>query len=329
VTRAVTARRGAAGGYTHRFVSAPPTTDVADLRARPAELVRTISTAGGIAVRGLIGSNLIAHAMSLRAMAPTAANALGRVLMGTVLIAVGSGKTDETHEGESVQVQLRGDGPLGSIVAISDARGRVRGTVSQPNANATHADGSPDVARAIGLGTLTVVRHRPGWREPYSGTVPLVSGEVARDMTLYLTESEQTPSAMGLGVAMTNDESAVVGAGFLVQRLPNASPEEIDRVEANVRAMPRLSDLVLTGADAHELVDRLLDGLGSRDHHTSRPVFFCPCTRERALRTLQLLGRHELDEIVAEHATQEVRCHFCGRAYAFGSEEIGALIPEA
>lgn len=282
-----------------------------------------------MAVRGLIGSNLIADAMSLRHMAPAAANALGRVLMGTVLIAVGSGRADEIDEGESVQVQLRGDGPLGSVVAISDARGRVRGTVSDPTARATHADGSPDVARAIGLGTLTVVRHRPGWREPYSGTVPLVSGEVARDLTLYLTESEQTPSAMGLGVAASKDESAVVGAGFLVQILPGATPDEIDVVEANVRGMPRLSDLVLTGTDAHDLVDRLLDGVGSRARHLSRPIFHCPCTRERALRTLQLLGRAELGEMVAQCMTQEVRCHFCARAYAFGPEEMDALIPVA
>jgi molecular chaperone Hsp33 len=282
-----------------------------------------------VAVRGLIGSNLIADAMSLRHMAPAAANALGRVLMGTVLIAVGSGRADELDEGESVQVQLRGDGPLGSVVAISDARGRVRGTVSDPTAHVTHADGSPDVARAIGLGTLTVVRHRPGWREPYSGTVPLVSGEVARDLTLYLTESEQTPSAMGLGVATSRDESAVVGAGFLVQILPGATPEEVDVVEANVRGMPRLSDLVLTGTDAHDLVDRLLDGVGSRARHLSRPVFHCPCTRERALRTLQLLGRAELGEMVAQRMKQEVRCHFCARAYEFGPEEMDALIPVA
>ena len=295
--------------------------------ARPAELVRTISTAGGVAVRAIIGSNLIAEAMMLRPLAPTAANALGRVLMGAVLLAVGSGRTDEEgEEGESVQLQLRGNGPLGSIVAISDARGRVRGTVSEPATQLVLADGTPDVARAIGLGTLTVVRHRPGWREPYSGTVPLVSGEVAQDITLYLSESEQTPSAMGLGVAMANDESAVVAAGFLVQILPGAQPEEVSRVEVNVRSMPRLSDLVLTGTDSEDLVDRLLEGLGSRTRHTMRPVFHCPCTRERALRTLRLLDLAELRELQTAGASQEVCCHFCARAYEFGPEVIGTLI---
>ncbi|MFP6639893.1 MAG: Hsp33 family molecular chaperone HslO [Myxococcota bacterium] len=296
--------------------------------ARPAQLVRTLSTDGGIAVRTLVGSNLIAHAMSLRDLAPTAANALGRALMGTVLMAVGSAGLDRDElDGENVQLQLRGNGPLGGIVTISDSWGRVRGTVSEPSVDLRSSDGSPDVARAIGLGTLTVVRHRPGWGEPYSGTVPLTSGEVAQDLTLYLSESEQTPSAMGLSVAMADDGSAVVGAGFLLQIMPDASRAEIDRAEANVRALPGLSDLVLTGTDGHLLLDRLLDGLGGRERHTSRPIFYCPCDGERALRTLGLLERSTLEEIIENHETQEVRCHFCGQRYEFGASEITTLLP--
>jgi len=314
----------------HRVPVATPSPETSERPgARPADLVRTLSTAGGVAVRAIIGSNLIAEAMMLRPLAPTAANALGRVLMGTVLIAVGAGRTESDEEGESVQLQLRGNGPLGSIVAISDERGRVRGTVSEPDTNLVLADGTPDVARSIGLGSLTVVRHRPGWREPYSGTVPLVSGEVAKDITLYLSESEQTPSAMGLGVAMANDASAVVAAGFLVQILPGALANEVARVEANILALPRLSDLVLTGTDSHDLIDRLLDGLGSRTRHAMKPVFHCPCTRERALRTLQLLDRSELDEMRSAGESQEVRCHFCARAYLFGPDAIESVIAGA
>jgi len=270
-------------------------------------------------------------------MAPTAVNALGRTLMGVVLVAVGSaGVADDEEdgaeaagaEGETVQLQLRGDGPLGSVVAISDARGRVRGTVSNPDVHLEHADGSPDVARAIGLGQLTVVRHKAGWRQPYTGTVPLVSGEIAKDITLYLSESEQIPSAMGLGVAMAEDASAVVGAGFLVQIMPGALPEEIERVEANVHGMPKLSDLVLTGTDCDDLLDRLLDGLGSRARQTSRPIFYCPCTRERARRTLALLDPEELHEIVETRQEQEVRCQFCGRAYDITPDEVSVMLAD-
>ncbi|MDP6977821.1 MAG: Hsp33 family molecular chaperone HslO [Myxococcota bacterium] len=305
-----------------------------------ARLVRTISREGGIAVRAIVGSNLVAEAMNRRPMAPTAANALGRALMGGVLIAVGpaspeeslatltDAEHDEREAGESVQLQFRGDGPLGSIVVIADDLGRVRGTVSQPDTNLVLSAGTPDVARAIGLGALRVIRSRPEWREPYSGAVPLVSGEIASDLTLYLTESEQTPSAMGLGVAMTNDESAVVAAGFLVQILPDALPEEVDRVEANVRSMPTLSQLALSDTHCDEIIDLLLRGLGSRERHTSYPVFRCSCTRERARSTLMLLGEADLREIVIAGSGQQVRCEFCARAHEFSASDIDALFRE-
>lgn len=322
--------RGSARGYTRQTVNLPAESINTECEARPARLVRTLSTDGGISARAILGSNLIAQAMCLRDLAPTAATALGRALMGTVLIAVGSaGPDDDDLEGENVQLQLRGDGPLGSIVAISDSRGRVRGTVSEPAVDLRLGDGTPDVARALGLGTLTVVRHRAGWAEPYSGTVPLTSGEVAQDLTLYLSESEQTPSAMGLSVAMADDRSAVVGAGFLLQIMPGATTAEIDRAEANVRSLPGLSDLVLTGTDCHDLLDRLLGGLGGRDRHTSSPIFYCPCDGDRALRTLGLLEPSTLEEIIHNHETQEVRCHFCGKRYEFGASEITTLLPRA
>lgn len=294
--------------------------------------MRTISENGGIAVRTIIGSNLIAEAMNRRTMAPTAANALGRALMGGVLIAVGPASADaidaddDREASESVQLQFRGNGPLGSMVVIADDLGRVRGTVEHPNTDLTLADGSPDVARAIGLGALRVVRDRPDWREPYSGAVPLVSGEIAKDLTLYLTESEQTPSAMGLGVAMANDESAVVAAGFLVQILPDALPEEVDRVEENVRTLPALSQLALSNTNCDELIDLLLHGLGARERHTAYPVFRCSCSRDRALRTMELLGQSELRTMVARGLSQQVRCEFCATAHEFSAGEIRTLL---
>ena len=120
-----------------------------------------------------------------------------------------------------------------------------------------------------------------------------------------------------------------MGAGFLVQILPDADPAEVERVEANVKQMPKLSDLVLDGTDCNDLLDRLLDGLGGRARHTSKPVFHCPCTRMRALRTLALLDRSELHEMVEAKETQEVRCQFCARAYTFSPQEIGSMVPHA
>jgi molecular chaperone Hsp33 len=291
------------------------------------ELVRTISRSGGIAIKAVIANTLVAEAISMRPHAPTAANALGRTMMGALLIAVGSAAEDADEANvESVQVQIRGDGPLGSLTAIADSRTRVRGTVQNPTFQLVRSDGTPNIASAIGLGPLNVVRHRPRWRSPYTGTVPLVSGEIAGDLTLYLTESEQTPSAMGLGVTFGPNMEDVAAAGFLVQAMPGALDRDLALVERNVAGLPGLAKLLDAPLRADDLVDRLLDGLGSRERHTMHPEFYCPCTRERATRTLALLDRMELEQLVGTAASQEVVCDFCGRAYQISSEEIAPLL---
>jgi len=295
--------------------------------ARPDTLVRTISESGTIAVKALMASELVGEALSLRPHAPTAGNALGRAMMGALLIAVGSA-ADEADEAnvESVQVQFRGDGPLGSLTAIADSRARVRGTVQRPQIDLPRDDGSSNVARAVGLGTLNVVRHRPRWRTPYTGSVPLVSGEIAGDLTLYLTESEQTPSAMGLGVSFGPKLRDVAACGFLVQALPGASDEDLEKVEANVAALPGLATLLDGPIDAHVLIDRLLLDLGARERHAMHPRFHCPCTRERALRTLSLLEHGEIADLVRRGAGQEIVCEFCGRDYQIEAVEMRPLL---
>ena len=298
--------------------------------ARPDELIRTISESGSISVKAIVASELVSEALSLRDYAPTAGNALGRAMMGALLIAVGSAADDADEANvESVQLQFRGDGPLGSLTAIADSRARVRGTVQRPGTELLNADGSPNIAGALGLGPLNVVRHRPRWRSPYTGTVPLVSGEVAGDLTLYLTESEQTPSAMGLGVAFAPQMADVGACGFLVQALPEASDDDLSQIEDNVSALPRLSSLLDGPIDANAIIDRLLLGLGSRDRHPMNPRFHCPCTRDRALRTLSLLDESELAELIAKEQRQEVVCDFCGHTYQIEPPELHPLLEAA
>lgn len=289
---------------------------------------------GGLAVRAMLGGPILEAALERRPMAGTAADALGRALMGTVLLAVTPGDDaprddDDLRQDEQVQLQIRGQGELGQIVAISDAMGRVRGTVGNPAADNRLASGQPDVARAVGLGSLSVIRHRPGVGRPYSGTVPLTSGEIAGDITLYLAESEQTPSSMGLGVVIEPGGESVHAAGFLVQQLPDADPDEVAMVERNIGRMPSLSQLAHAGARPDDLLDLLLEGLRGRARHRAAPIFHCPCTKERAHRSLQLLGRAELRDMVRDEVEQEVKCEFCGQAYVFGPDEIGSVLPDA
>ena len=300
---------------------------VASPKTGPDRLLRTISEGGTIAIKTLVASELVTEALRRRRHAPTAGDALGRAMMGALLIAVGSAPDDADEPNvESVQLQFRGDGPLGSLTTIADSRARVRGTVQHPEHSQVLRDGTPDIARSIGQGPLNVVRHRPRWRSPYTGTVPLVSGEVAGDLTLYLTESEQTPSAMGLGVAFGPGMEDVAAAGFLIQALPGASDEDLATVEANVQGLPGLASLLRAPLEPDELIDRLMIGLGTRERHTMAPHFHCPCSLERALRTLALLERRELEELVAGSGSQEVVCDFCGKDYQLGPDRIATLL---
>lgn len=287
------------------------------------QLLRAVSADGSVSVRALVATELVREAANRHRTSPTAGAALGRTLMGAVLLASGS-KDDET-----LQIQLRGDGPLGTVTVIADAAGRVRGFAAHPDAHLPPREGKLDVGGLVGKGILAVVRHHPSWREPYSGIVPIVSGEVAEDLAHYLLESEQKPSAVALGVFVGAEGEIEAAGGFLVQALPGAREEVLARLEANVRALPPPTELLRAGLRAGDVVTRLLDGLGARELASTQPAFSCRCDRARVLRAVTLLGREELREIRASGEALEVRCEFCGESYRLGTDEVGALLPDA
>jgi molecular chaperone Hsp33 len=285
--------------------------------ARPAdELVRTLSRGGGIAVRTLVGTRLVGEAVRRHGTSPTASVALGRALMGAVLLASGA-----KHEG-SVQIQFRCDGPLGTILAISDECGRARGYVANPSAEPR--PGRIDVAAGVGRGVLAVVRERPG-REPYTGLVPVRRGTVAQDLAHYLAESEQLRSAVALGV-FVSPRGVEAAGGFLVEALPGCDEDEIERAEANVHGFPGPGELVRAGRGADAIADRLLDGLGSRERVRARPLFHCHCGRDRALRAASLLGRDELARTARAAEPLDIHCRFCAESYTVSPGEIEALL---
>lgn len=286
-------------------------------------LVRTLSLDGSIAVRAIIASGLVGYAASRHGAAPTAAAALGRTLMGTLLMAAEAGP-DET-----LQVQLRGDGPLGSVTVIASSDATVRGFVGNPAAHPPCHDGKLDVGAAVGKGILAVVRHHPSWREPYSGIVPLESGEVAEDLVRYLLESEQKASAMALGVFVGSDGSVDAAGGFLVQALPGARDESLAVLESNVRSLPSPTEMIRAGIDVDAMLDRLLDGLGARERHRIAPCFHCRCDRDRVIRAVALLGREEIDELGRRAERIEVRCEFCAERYEIEADEVARQMPSA
>jgi len=286
------------------------------------ELVRTVSREGGLSVRTLVATGLVADAARRHGTAPTATAALGRTLMGAILLATGS-KDDET-----LQIQVRGSGELGTVMAIADATGRVRGYAANPAAHRPLRGGKLDVGGVVGLGVLAVVRYHPSWREPYSGIVPLVSGEIAEDLAHYLLESEQTPSALALGVYVGADGTPEAAGGYLVQALPGASEAELDELAATIAALPPPTELVRAGLSADDLLDRLLGGDRSRPRQRIQPCFACSCNLERIQQAVMLLGREETREIAASGETLSIRCEFCGEVYALAPEAVAALSPD-
>lgn len=286
-------------------------------------LVRALSTDGGVSVRALTGRDLVREAARRHGTSAVATRALGRTLLGAVLLA-----SDQDAD-ETVQLQFRGQGVLGQVTAIANGLGEVRGFVSRPEAEVPLRDGRPDVAAAVGHGVLAVVRFRPGWREPYSGIVPIQSGEIASDLAHYLAESEQKPSALALGEFHGASGEVETAGGYLVQALPDAADETIARVDTVVRGLPPVSQLLAEGLGASELAELVLAGVGTRELTASVPRFHCACNRDRVLHAMVFLGAEEIREIRREGESLETFCRFCGERYVLESDELGALAPDA
>jgi len=287
------------------------------------QLLRTLSEDGSVSVRALVGSALVREAARRHETSPVATAALGRALLGAVLLA------SQGKDAETVELRLRGRGPLGHVVAIADDGGSARGYVASPQLDLPLQRGRLDVARAIGLGELSVARFRPGWREPYTGIVPIVSGEVAEDIALYLTESEQTPSTVALGIFHEPDGAPAAAAGFLIQALPGADDATVKQIDANAQRLPALSRLVQDGASAADLVELLLAGAGRGALEASSPRFHCGCDEARVLRAVSLLGRRDLESAMQRREQLEVRCVFCANLYAVDPERARALLQDS
>ena len=282
------------------------------------QLVRTVTVGGDVALSAVVGTGLVREATNRREMSPTAVNALGRGLVGVVLLSVG------LKGGESLQLRFAGDGPLGDLLAITDDQARVRGTIRNPMARVPPRNGRFDVGGGMGRGLLSVVRSHPNWREPHTGVVEIETGEIARDLAKYLTESEQTPAAVALGVGLDREGRVDATAGVMVRVLPGARNDVVAHVEANVASLPNVAELVRMGFDADGLLDHLARGVGVGERDYTTPRFHCPCNRQRALETLGLLGSEAITEIVELGQGQEVCCHFCGLAYQLTSDEVRA-----
>lgn len=280
--------------------------------------------AAGDTVRALatVTTGLVEDARRRHGTWPTATAALGRMLTGCLLI--GGTLKDE----ERVSIELVGDGPLRRVMASTTGSGHVRGYVARPETHLPPRNGKLDVGGAVGEGLLCVIKTQPWNKEPYRSMMKIVSGEIGQDLAHYLLTSEQMPSAIGLGVFVNAAGDVGASGGFLVQALSGAASDVIDLVERNVAALPHVTTLVREGAGPADLLASVLAGLETRPLAEGPVAFACPCTRERVFGALLLLGRAELEDMIAREGRAEVTCEFCAERYLVTRTELEVLAAE-
>lgn len=284
-------------------------------------ILRATAAEGRIKMAVIDARSAVERARTIHALSPTACAALGRTLCAASLLGQAMKEADA-----SLTIRINGGGPLGSVVAVSDCDGNVRGYAENPGCELPlrQSDGKLDVGGAVGRDGMLTVSRDLGLREPYIGSVSLVSGEIAEDVTAYLLESEQVPSACALGVLVDTDRTIRAAGGFLVQLMPGAEESLIDRLEENIFLMDQLTT-VLDQDGAEALFGQVLKGF--EWHRVGEyPIGYrCPCTRERVENALRVIEPQELEQIAAEEKEITVSCQFCDRVYAFTAQELLAL----
>ncbi|MCP3781250.1 Hsp33 family molecular chaperone HslO [Paenibacillus sp. MZ03-122A] len=253
---------------------------------------------------------------------PTATAALGRTLTaGAIMGSMLKGK-------ERLTIQVKGDGPIGQIVVDANALGEVRGYVTEPHVHLpSNSMGKLDVAGAVGTEGFIHIIKDLGLKEPYRGSTPIISGELGEDFTYYFAKSEQTPSAVGLGVLVDTDNSVIVAGGFIIQLLPGLNDDEITAIENAVSSIPPVTALLDQGLELDEMLRWMLPDVRILDELDIH--FQCECSRERVEKTLISLGESELEQLIEEEGQAEVVCHFCNEAYQFNKDELQNLLDQA
>ena len=285
-------------------------------------IVRAISTDGMVQAAAICSRDLTERARQIHKTLPVATAALGRALaaasmMGNAL------KSD----GASLTLQFKGGGPLGTVLAVSDNEGCVRGYVTNPHTDLPlRPDGKLDVGGAVGHeGTLTVIKDLH-MKEPYVGTIDLLGGEIAEDVAGYFVESEQIPTACALGVLVDRDQSVKSAGGYLIQLMPGAGEDTIAKVEGGVMAAGPVSAILEQNDDPEALLRTVMSDFDLKILETCPVSYKCYCSRQRVERALISLGKSELEQMLADQSGCQLTCQFCDAVYDFSADDLRALI---
>lgn len=288
------------------------------------KLVRCISDDGTLVMMAADTTQMVNTAQELHTTSAVISAALGRLLtaaslMGSML----------KNEDDSITLRLNADGPAGTIIAVSDCDGNTRGYSANNIVEIPlNAKGKLDVAGAVGKnGSLTVMKDL-GMKEPYIGQVPLVSGEIAEDITSYYAASEQTPTVCALGVLVNPDLTIKAAGGFIIQLLPTAFDDTIDKVERCIQGIPSVTQMLTSGLTPEEICKKVLPEFNLEVLDSSNPAYKCNCSQDRVVKALISLGKEDLEELAQDEST-EVKCQFCNKAYTFTSEDILEILKKS
>lgn len=284
-------------------------------------IVRMIAKDAPVKAMAIQGRGLVQRAREIHSTLPVATAALGRTLMATSML----GAQLKEQDG-SVTVRINGGGPLGSILAVADSAGNVRGYVQNGQVDIPlKGPAKLDVGSAVGTdGALTVIKDLR-LKEPYVGTIPLVSGEIAEDITAYFAESEQIPTACALGVLVDTDLSVAAAGGYLIQLLPGASDQDIDKIEAGIARVSQVTTHLNQGMAPEDLLRTVLADFDLELLEQSPVEYRCYCSRERMKNALLSMGKQELLALIADQGRAEMTCQFCDAVHVFEKEDLEEL----
>ena len=283
-------------------------------------LVRAIAANGQVRAFAAYTKNTVEAARQAHNTSPVVTAGLGRLLTaGAMMGSMMKGDRDV------LTIKAEGSGPVGHYLVTADSKGNVKGYAANPNVILpANAAGKLDVGGSLGVGLLTVIKDL-GLKEPYTGTCELVSGEIAEDLTYYFASSEQTPSSVGLGVLMTKDNTVNVAGGFIIQLMPFTSDEIIDKLEKRIAEIDSVTMMLERGLTPEGILEEILGDFGVEITDTIPAAFVCDCSKERVSRALATISKKDLDSIINDGESIEVKCQFCNKAYHFDIDELKEL----
>ena len=287
-------------------------------------IVRATAANGQIRAFAATTKEMVETAKNAHNTSPIATAALGRLMTAAAMMG-----SDLKGEGELLTLRIEGDGPIGGLLVTADGKGDVKGYAFNPDVMLPpNAQGKLDVGGSLGLGVLSVIKDI-GLKEPYVGQTQLITGEIAEDLTYYFATSEQVPSSVALGVLMNKDNTVRQAGGFIIQLLPGASDEIIDRLEAKLSGISSITSLLDAGKTPEEILTDILGEFGLEILKKMPVQFHCDCERSRVEKAIISIGRKEIQDMIDEGKEIEVNCQFCNKHYKFSVDELGEMLKKA